>query len=228
MKTQILKPSVCGLLLLALSASAADQTQSFYSKAGANQKIRIEGTSTIHDWRMESPVVGGSLEAGPGFPVEPGQEAKPGPVQAKVEAFTPVRSLISLEKDGKRYSDSMDAIVYKNLKMDKNPKIVYRLNSLTLKESPKSKEGAYVFDSQGDLAVAGVTNKILMPVNVTPLGNKALHITGSTIVKMTSFGIQPPSPTGLGLLIKTGDEVKILFDWTVAQKPTATAAAASK
>jgi polyisoprenoid-binding protein YceI len=226
MNKPILNLAIGSCFLLAFAAYAAEQMQVFPTKPGGNQKIRIEGTSTVHDWQMESPAIGGVFEVESGFPTEPGQEVKPGPVQAKVEASIPVRSLKSLEKDGKPYSDSMNGIVWKNLKMEQYPKIVYRLNSLTLKESPKSKDGAYVFDSQGDLAVAGVTNKISMPVNVTPMGNKTLRITGNTKVKMTSFGIQPPSPVGLGLLIKTGDEVKLMFDWTVAQRAAGAGSAA--
>ena len=228
MNKRILTVAIGALGLIANPIFAADQMQSFPTKAGGNQKIRLEGTSTVHDWQMESPAIGGAFEAGADFPTEPGQEVKPGPVAARAEAVIPVRSLKSLEKDGKPYSDKMNGLVWENLKMERQPKIVYRLNSLTLKEAPRSKAGAYIFDSQGDLAVAGVTNKISMPVNVTPLGNKTVRISGNTKVKMTAFGIQPPSPTGLGLFIKTGDEVKILFDWTVAQKASAASASAAK
>ena len=45
------------------------------------------------------------------FPIEPGQEAKPGKVDAKARLFVTVRSLKSVEKDGKPYSDAMDDIM---------------------------------------------------------------------------------------------------------------------
>jgi polyisoprenoid-binding protein YceI len=220
--------SSVAIFLTALSLQAAEQMQLFPSKAGGNQKIRIEGTSTVHDWRMESHLIGGSLEAGPNFPTEPGQAVKPGPVSAKVKVFIPVTSLRSLEKDGTPYSDPMNKVVYEHLKSDEYRMISYSLDELTLKETPKTKDGAYVFDAKGKLGVAGVTNQISMPVSVTPLGNKTLRITGDTKVKMTDFKIDPPHPTGFGLLIKTGDEVKLLFDWTVAQKPGVAPAAANK
>jgi len=40
---------------------------------------------------------------------------------------------------------------------------------------------------------------------------------------MTDFGIKPPSPDipGLSSLIKTGDDVKITFEWTTAQSDAA-------
>jgi polyisoprenoid-binding protein YceI len=199
----------------------------FAAKPGA-AKARIEGTSTVHDWQMEGPIIGGHLEAGPDFPTKPDAAVKPGKVSVKVEAFIPVRSLKSLTKDGKPYEDKMDEVAWDKLRSDKYPRIYFRTTELTLKELPKAKDGAYVFDSTGELVVAGVTNKISMPVNITPLDDgKALHIIGNTKVKMTDFKVDPPSPT-LGVLIKTGDEVKIFFDWTVEQKAPAAPATASK
>lgn len=198
---------------------AAEDLQTFPAKPGGDTKVRVEGTSTIHDWRLQGSVIGGSLKAGKDFPTEPGQEVKPGPVTAEINAFIPVRSLTSREKDGSHYSDRMDEVVYEHLDQKTYSRIFYHLTKLTLKQAPASKDGAYVFDSEGTLAVHGVTNAIAMPVNVTPLGGKAIRFTGSANAKMSDFKISPPAPTGLGMLIKTGDDVKLIFDWTVQQKP---------
>ena len=185
------------------------------SKAGGG-KVRIEGTSTIHDWQVESTIIGGRLEAGHNFPLEPGEDVKPDKVDARVEAYIPVQSLKSIEKDGTPYSDRMDEVMYEHLKQPTSPRIYYRLSEFVLRETPTSKDLPYVFDSKGELAVAGVTNSISMPVEITPLGNKTVKVTGNTIVKMSSFGIEPPAV--MGIAIKSGDEVKLVFEWTVAQK----------
>ena len=93
--------------------------QRFIARSGS--RVRIEGTSNIiHDWQVESPFIGGFLEVGPGFPVEPGQTLEPGPVQAQAEVFIPVRSLKSVEKDGRPYSDRMDEIMYESLREQQN------------------------------------------------------------------------------------------------------------
>jgi hypothetical protein len=186
--------------------------------ARPGSKVRIEGTSTVHDWQVEGPVIGGYLEVGTDFPIEPGQSVTPGKIQAGAEVVIPVRSLRSIEKDGKPYSDKMDDIMYGKLKQPTNPKIVYRLNELALKETPKAADLPYVFDSKGELAVAGVTNKISMRVNVMPMADKRLKVTGTTSVKMTDFGIQPPVLVGI---LSTGDEVKLFFEWIVAQRAAA-------
>ena len=106
-----------------------------------------------------------------------------------------------------------------------NKRIVYRLSELTLKEAPKAKDAPYVFDAKGELAVAGVTNKIAMVVNVLPLGDKKLKITGTMNLKMTDYKIEPPSPKIALGLIKTGDDVKLIFEWMLAQRKPAAAAA---
>src|SRR5215472_8700291 len=46
--------------------------------ARSGSKMRIEGTSNVHDWQVESPLIGAFIEAGANFPVEAGQSVTPG------------------------------------------------------------------------------------------------------------------------------------------------------
>ncbi len=209
------------LLTASVSAQAAEQMTKYFAKSGS--KMRMEGTSNIHDWQVEGTLIGGFFELGPNFPSEPGQPATPGKIEAHAEPFIMVRSLKSVEKDGKPYSDKMDEVMYEHLRAQANPKIAFHLTELTLKESAKSKDDPYVCEAKGQVAVAGVTNTITMPVKILPLGDKKLKVSGTTILKMSDFKVEPPNP--LGLFIKTGDEIKIIFDWMVAQRPPAAAAA---
>lgn len=224
MKTRTLIAGTAALLSLATAPlPAAGQMTTFSARSGS--KMRIEGTSNIHDWQVESPFIAGFMEVGPNFPMEPGQAVTPGKVEAKGEVFIQVRSLKSIEKDGRPYSDNMDEIMWEHLREAQNKRILYHLSELTLKEAPKTKDAPYVFEAKGDLAVAGVTNKMTMTVNVLPLGDKKLKITGATTLKMTDFKVEPPAPKIAMGLIKTGDEVKLIFDWRLAQpKPRAAAA----
>lgn len=223
MKTRIIIAANLAILLLAgLSIQAADQTTKYYARSGS--KMRIEGTSTIHDWQVEGTLIGGYIEVGPNFPSEPGQAATPGKIEAHAEPFIMVRSLKSIEKDGKPYSDRMDEVMYEHLKAQQSPKISFRLTDLTLKEPAKGKDAPYVCEAKGQITVAGVTNDVTMPVNILPLGDKKLKISGKTSLKMSDFKVEPPNPLGLG--IKTGNEIKISFDWIVAQRNQPAAAAA--
>ena len=222
-KQTFIAGTVALLLLTTVSLPAADQMTTFAARSGS--KMRIEGTSNIHDWQVESPFIGGSIVAGPNFPMEPGQTVALGKVDAKGEVFIQVRSLKSLEKDGKPYSDKMDEVMWEHMKETENKRIVYRLTELALKEAAKAKDAPYVFEAKGDLAVAGVTNKITMMVNVLPLGEKKLKITGTTNLKMTDFKIEPPAPAIAMGMIKTGDDVKLIFEWRLSPPKTPAAAA---
>ena len=200
-----------------MAASPALPIQRFAARSGS--RVRIEGTSNIHDWQVESSIIGGLLEVGPGFPTDSGQTPQPGPVQAQAEVFIAVRSLRSVEKDGRPYSDKMDQLMHETLRAQQYSRIMYRLLDLSL-TGVTNYNGApqYEFESRGELAVAGVTNEISMPVSVLPLGNGKVKISGGISLKMTSFQIHPPAPTTALGLIKTGDDVNLLFEWVVAPR----------
>src|SRR5579859_2363299 len=103
-KQVFLTGSLAFLVLTGLRLHAAEDMTRFVARSGS--KMRIDGTANmIHThWAVESPLIGGFLDAGPGFPTEPGQPATPGKVAAKAEVFVTVRSLKSVEDDGKPYS----------------------------------------------------------------------------------------------------------------------------
>lgn len=209
-------------LLLALSvtftvASPAADVIILNSTPKGN-KIRMEGTSTMHDWQVESSMIGGKAEVGPDFPLKPGTVVKPGPIPAKVEVFMPVQQLKSIKKDGSPYDPKMDARMYEEMREKDNKRITYSLTSLTLKEAPKAADQPYVFESVGNLCAGGVTNKITMPVSVTVLEENKVKFAGSVTVKMTDFKMQPPALTVLGLGIKTGDDVKLFFEWIAVKR----------
>ena len=195
--------SIAAVVALALAAGAfAQNLTKFESKPGT--KVKLDGTSNIHDWTVESAIVAGAMELDSAFVTDP-TAAKPGKVAAKVETTIPVRSL----KSGNKL---MDDRMYTAMNQPKFPKIEYRLTELTLKETPKTASGPFTFDSKGELSLSGVTNKVSFPVTMTR-ADKTMKTSGSVTVKMTSFGITPP---GLIVAIHTGDDVKITFDWVTA------------
>jgi len=195
-----------------------------FSRPGLTNLVRIEGTSSIHDWQVEGHLIGGSAELGAGLPTGPGAQALPGAVDAKVNVFIPVRSLKSVEKDGSPYSDPMDEIMYGKLREQPNKRITYTLTSLTLKEQPREMTEPSQYEATGNLTVAGATNVITMPVTVLPDAAGRIQFAGSVKAKMTDFKITPPSPSFAGVSIKTGDEVTLSFVWWVNRVNTGQAA----
>ena len=228
-KHTLIAGTITLLALATVTLQAADSMTTYVARSGS--KMRIEGTANIihPTWQIESPIIGGMMEVGPNFPMEPGQTVTPGKMDAKANVFIQVRMLKSVKEDGTHYDDAMDRVMCEHLKEEAFKQILYRLTELTLKEAPKTKDAPYVFDAKGDLTIAGVTNNIAMVVNILPTtfkGEKRLEITGSVAVKMTDFKVAPVDINLVLGHIKTGDEVKLVFKWIVGQKkaaaPTAT------
>jgi polyisoprenoid-binding protein YceI len=184
--------------------------------AKPGSKVRIEGTSNVHDWQVEGNIIGGRAEFGTGFPSDRSQ-VQAGPVQAEVQVRIPVRSLKSVNPDGTPFNAKMDDIMCGLLREPTFKNIQFTLQELTLAEVPQAEGKPLVFASRGELMVAGVTNSITMPVEMTRLPGDKLKFSGACSVWMTDFGIQPPRPLNLG--ITTADDVKLSFEWTVGRKP---------
>lgn len=219
MKIRNLIAATAALLTIAgISAQAAETTKLF---ARSGSKMRIEGTSNIHDWRAQSQLIGGSLEVGPNFPLEPGQAVTPGKIEAQGEVFVTSRSLKSLKEDGTPYSDAMDKIMHEHLKAQENPRITFKLKELTLKEAPASKDAPYKVEAKGELNVGGVGKEVTFPAEVQPQADQKVKIAGTFPVHMLNdFKIEPPAPKVAFGLIKTAPEVKVIFEWAVAPRAT--------
>lgn len=188
--------------------------------AAPGSKLRVEGTSTIHDWQAESKLIAGFLEVGPNFPTEPGQKATPGKVDVKGHAEITVSSLMSVEKNGQPYSNEMDDKMHGMLNEKQFPRISFHITDLTLKEGGSG--GTYQLDAKGTVAVGGVTNSISFPATLTVQPDKKIKLSGSVPLKMSQFKIDPA-----GIIVKTADEVTVKFDWMLRPgKPAATTTSA--
>ena len=228
MKRHTLIAGIFTVLSLATATlQAADQTTLYRARSGS--KMRIEGTANIihPTWQIESPIIGGWMEVGPGFPMEPGQTATLGKISATNYVFLQVRSLKSVKEDGTHYDDRMDEVTWEHLKEAQFKQIFYHLTELTLKELPKTNGAPYVFEAKGDLTISGTTNTVTMLVNILPTtfrGEKALEVTGSVAVKMTDYKVAPVDINLVLGHIKTGDEVKLVFKWILGQQKAPAAA----
>ena len=186
MKTIRIFPLLTAVLVGALPAVA----DSYKARPGSS--IKIAGTSNIHDWTVESKLIGGSMEL-------KGDLAKAGKVDATAEAKISVRSIKSDKK-------AMDDIMHAAMKVEQNPTVVFTLKELTA-------QGDMKFEAKGELALAGVTKEVKFPVTMEKVEGDQLKVKGVLDTKMTDFGIQPPAPNIPGNPIKTADEVKVTFEW---------------
>ena len=156
--------------------------------------IRIEGTSTLHDWTMESTTINGSIAA-------PSIEQWKNDA-SDVSVAIPVTSI-------KSEHAKMDKLMAEALKANANPTIRYELTTADLAQSSPSMQ----LETRGKLTIAGVTREVAMQVNGTREPNGAYVLTGQLPIRMSDYGIKPP--TAMMGTIRTGNDVKVTFRWAV-------------
>lgn len=156
--------------------------------------VTIEGTSTMHDWEMETRKVTGNA----GF-VFDGNE------------LTDIRSLnvIIPSESLKSGKGAMDKNAYKALKTDNHQEITFILGSVG--KIAKS-GGKFILTTEGKLTIAGTTKNVQLTATVASKGNGDVQCTGNTVIKMTDYGVEPPS--FMFGSVKTGDQIEVVFDVT--------------
>jgi polyisoprenoid-binding protein YceI len=197
-------------LLGALAATAAGQTTARVSVA-PDSKLWIEGTSNLHGWSCAAEKFDAAIELDAAAIAELGTATPK--VLKRVEVKVPVKSL-------KCGHGGMDDNMYKALKADASPEISYIM--ATFDAVPGEADG-FTLKTTGTLTLAGKENKLAMDVTATRLPDGTVRATGVVPIKMTDYGIKPP--TAIFGTLRTGDEVKVNFALTVTAKAIAAAAA---
>lgn len=192
MKTNALKNNLkFGLAMLAflfLSWSSIGQTS--YKQTGT-PSIIVAGTSTMHDWTMES------KQSNYTATFEVNADGTPSKLNS-VTVVIPAESLKSKE-------NAMDKNAYKSLKTDKYKDITFQLTA--------SKITGNTISCSGNLTISGTTKPVDVDVTYEVV-NGALVCKASKKIKMTDFKVEPP--TFMFGAIKTGDEITVSFNVTLA------------
>lgn len=152
----------------------------------ASSKMEIDGTSNVHDWTENVETINGTCTAT--------IEGTTLQEISNMDISIPVRSI----KSGK---GTMDKNTYNALNADKYPNIVFKLKSASI-------SGNKVV-LNGTLTISGKTQNISMTCGYAAHG-KALTIKGEHKMKMTQYGIDPPTAM-LGAMT-TGDDLTIKFN----------------
>ncbi len=197
-------------LLGALAATAAGQATTRVSVA-PDSKLWIEGTSNLHGWSCAAEKFDAAIELDAAA-VADLATATP-KLLKRVEVKVPVKSL-------KCDHGGMDGNVYKALKADASPEISYIM--ATFDAVPGEADG-FTLKTTGTLTLAGKENTLAMDVTATRMPDGTVKATGVVPIKMTDYGIKPP--TAIFGTLRTGDEVKVNFALTVTAKAIAAAVA---
>jgi polyisoprenoid-binding protein YceI len=195
-------------LLGVLAAAGAAQTTVRVTVA-PESKLWIEGTSNLHGWSCSAEKFDAAIELDATGAADMAT-ATPKALK-RVEVKVPVRAL-------KCGHGGMDDNLYKALKADETPNISYILATF---EAAPGEADAFTLKTNGTLAIAGKENKLTMDVVSTRLPDGTVKATGMVAIKMTDFGIKPP--TAMFGTLRTGDEVKVNFALTVGPKAIAAA-----
>jgi polyisoprenoid-binding protein YceI len=185
-----------GVLLCSLLVPGAVSSQVKYQSTGG-VKITIEGTSNIHDWEMNSDK--GACTA--------------------VFTFNTNGNLTGLSLLGfsvaaeslKSEHKAMDKNTYKAMNTDKYPTISFALTSSIVQSSSGNN---YVLKTKGKLTISGVTKDIDLTGTCTyNPADKSITCSGAYPLKMTDYGVTPPSI--MFGTIKTGNAINVKFNFTL-------------
>jgi hypothetical protein len=158
--------------------------------------IIVKGTSNLHDWSMKTN--GAGIAAN--FSLTPGVAHV---ANIPSLAFNiPVNTLKSGES-------LMDKRAYETLNASKNPNISFKVVGATASGENGNKSTLNV---TGILTIAGNARQLTLSGNTVTGADGTVTITGAKKIKMSEFGVKPPSFM-FGAL-KVGDELTIEYSAT--------------
>ncbi|MDR2148962.1 MAG: YceI family protein [Tannerella sp.] len=173
------------------AAPMSAQTLTFNAQKSS---ILIKGDSNLHDWELKASEVHG--------------EAVVDATAKELKSLTVDLPVTALKSDE---GSMMDNQTYKVLKSDKNPKIVFKMTSVTSFSIGADKTiNATV---AGTLSVAGTSGPVTVTATGKSSGANSYVFTGTVPMKLTSLGIKPPTVL-LGTL-KVKDEISMEFSVVV-------------
>lgn len=168
-------------------------SQPAYQINKSKSKLTISGTSSLHDWTMEADDFSCNVLLD----------------VSNMEVKDLKNISFSLQVENiKSESNIMDKKAHDALKENKSPVITFRQQAL---ESLNSNNGQVSGRISGSLTVAGRTKQVSLSFTGKVLENNTLSVTGKLPVKMTDFGIDPP--TALLGTLKTDDAVTLEYSF---------------
>ncbi|AEL28290.1 YceI family protein [Cyclobacterium marinum DSM 745] len=175
-------------LLLAVFIVAGVETVAQNSfTLSTDQELKVEGTSTIHDWEMISDKAKGSAE-----------------IELKGNKITGINSMVinlpaTSLKSGK---GSMDNNAYEALNTKEFPEIQFSLVEVKALTDQS-------LQAMANLTIAGNTHLMSFKVDYEISGD-TIQFIGSFPVNFTQFKMDPPK--AMFGTIKTGDKLQISFE----------------
>jgi len=197
------------VLLIAFAAwtPTASEAQIRYVPT-EDTRLWIEGTSTVRDFTCEAQIIDGeaSLDTGPGDARDVLQDDGEG-----AEEEDPVFLMVRVPVDSlKCERDRETRDLYRTMKGDEYPEIVFELGDVLVTRAPDGREVANALHVSGDLTIAGVTRTLDLVAWADILEDGRVFATGMKELAMTDFGMDPPRAM-LGML-RAHDDIEVHFE----------------
>ncbi len=170
-------------------------------------QLDISGTSTVRSWSCREAEIRTVLKAGAGY--ESSVVAGEKSVEAVSLSF-PVEKIDC--GNGK-----MEEHLEKALKAKEYPTISYVMSAYDIGAAIDAE--TVPVKVTGDMTIAGQTRPVTMDVTVTKSPDGGIRVQGKQEIRMTDFGVKPPTLM-LGTL-KVGDEVRVSFDMVMRAQTVA-------
>ncbi|MFI5219144.1 MAG: YceI family protein [Bacteroidia bacterium] len=178
--------------ITSLFISAAVPVKNIYTLS-EDYVVTIHGTSNLHNWDQKVGIVSGD-----------GIVSWNKDGSFDLDAINIKMDVHSIKSDK---GSIMNNKTYKALKADDYPQIIFMLTIPVKFIQSKINEKA--ISAKGNLTIAGVTKSVDMQVKVFMQEHERLAFEGSQIIKMTDYGVAPP--TAFFGTLKTGDEITLNF-----------------
>lgn len=164
---------------------------------GANSRLWIAGTSTVRSFECKAAIVDAIIE-----------DAGPGSIEAIFKGEKAVRSVAFTVPSAKMDcgNGKMNEHMMKALKAKDHPVITFRMSNYDLTRAASGMQAVLT----GELTLGGVTKTIAVKADGKQLPDGTLDVSGTHQVRMSEFGLTPPSLM-MGA-IKVGDKVDVNFE----------------
>ena len=145
--------------------------------------LKIDGSSTIHDWTVTANTLAGTLKATTATLNE-------------ISFEVPVDDIIS------ERGAAMDKKMHEALRKEEHPKVIFSLKDV-------SNLGGENQTLSGMLNIAGVEKEVEIDTKVVQANGK-LQLSGAKELKLADFNMEPP--TAMFGSIVVGEDIKVIFD----------------
>ena len=173
-----------------------------YKTATKPGYVLIKGTSTLHNWKIRSHGLSGMVKFS--------KSSQGHATKLILKNIHLDIAVLSLKGDD---GSGMDKTIYRKLLVRMDPQIIFVLKKAVLGHKPHAVVPWTLWNVTGILTAAGRPKQVHLQLKVLTARNGTIAIETRTVLKMTDFGISPP--TAILGAIRSGNKIHIQVLWNL-------------